>query len=42
MHTMFQGFMHCRKLGETWECNPTTKVGYDVKVVIPILMVCFD
>jgi hypothetical protein len=42
MHTMFPSFVHCGKLGGMWECNPTIKVGYDVKVVVPILMVRFD
>jgi len=42
VHTMFQSFVYCGKLGGTWECNPIVKVGYDVKVVVLILMVCFD
>jgi hypothetical protein len=37
----FQGFTCNGKLGGTCKCNPIS-IDYDVKVVIHILMACFD
>jgi hypothetical protein len=37
----FQGFTCTGKLGGTCKCNPIN-INYDVKIVIPLLMACFD
>jgi hypothetical protein len=37
----FQGFTCIGKLGGTCKCN-LISIDYDVKVVIPLLMACFD
>jgi hypothetical protein len=37
----FQSFTCNEKLGGTCKCNPIS-IDYDVKVVIPLLMACFD
>jgi hypothetical protein len=38
---MLQGFAHCGKFGEMRECNQIT-FEYDAKIMILLLMVCFE
>jgi len=37
---MFQGFVHCEKIGGMQEYNLTSE--YDAKITIPLMMVCFE
>lgn len=39
---MFQGFVCCRELGGTWECNSTSHLSMMPKFPFPLLMVSFD